>query len=59
MNETGRDAYLWHLRKAANWDYIAAAHERKRFWWRAEEARAQAQKHRDKAAILDLEKRVA
>ena len=59
MNDTGRDTYLYHLRKAANWDHIAASHERKRFYRRADQARAEAQKHRDKAAILDLEKRVA
>lgn len=59
MNATGRNSYLWHLRKAANWDHIATAHERASFTKRADTARAEAQRHRDKAAILDLEERVA
>lgn len=58
MNETGPGSYLFHLRKAANWDHIAAAHERKGFHRRADEARAEAQKHRDKAALIELEQRI-
>ena len=57
-NETGRDSYLWHLRKAANWDLIAKGHQEKGFHRRAEQCRDEAQKHRDKA--LDaFERRVA
>lgn len=49
---TDRDKYLWHVNKAANWDHIAANHERNHFWRRAQECRDEAQKHRDKAAAL-------
>jgi len=57
VNQTGRDSYLFHVGKAANWDLIAASHERKGFWRQAEVARDNARKHREKAALIDLERR--
>ena len=55
---TGHDSYLFHLRKAANWDLIAEGHQRKGFHKRAEDCRAEAQKHRDKAALIQLEQQI-
>lgn len=59
MNEIGPGSYLFHVRKAANWDFIAASHARKGFHRRADEARAEAQKHRDKANLISLRERAA
>jgi hypothetical protein len=59
MNETGKGSKLWHLDRAAHFDQQAQRHDRRRMYYDADIARADAQKHRDAAQLIMLEEQAA
>jgi hypothetical protein len=54
---TQESSYLWHVKRAADFDLLADRHHRRGFFLDAQQARAKAERHRNEAAIIDLEKR--
>lgn len=58
MKDAGH-SYLWHLEQAAIEQQLANRAVKRGYFAAAEKHEDRAQQHRDQAAILDLEKRVA